>query len=262
MYGFFRVGAAVPELKVADCSFNTKEILKVIQEAKEKNIRALVFPELCISSYTCGDLFLQRTLIESCEKSLSDIAKQTSDIDMYIILGLPVEMDCRTFNCAAVLYKGKILSLIPKTYIPNYGEFYEKRWFASANEAVSNEIVFGGQNVPVGAKILFRDKTKPEFTFGVELCEDLWCRFRLHLIMPLTELRLYLIYRQAMNLHLKTNTEENWYHSSRLLLYVVMCMLQRVWESLHRTLFSADMPLFVRMVLYYVRTNVSFTKVS
>ena len=175
MYGFFRVGAAVPELKVADCSFNTKEILKVIQEAKEKNIRALVFPELCISSYTCGDLFLQRTLIESCEKSLSDIAKQTSDIDMYIILGLPVEMDCRTFNCAAVLYKGKILSLIPKTYIPNYGEFYEKRWFASANEAVSNEIVFGGQNVPVGAKILFRDKTKPEFTFGVELCEDLWC---------------------------------------------------------------------------------------
>ena len=134
-----------------------------------------VFPELCISSYTCGDLFLQKTLIDACEKSVFDIAKHTSDTDMYIILGLPVEMDCRTFNCAAVLYKGKILALIPKTYIPNYGEFYEKRWFASANEAVSKEITFCGQTVPVGAKILFRDKNKPEFTFGVELCEDLWC---------------------------------------------------------------------------------------
>ena len=175
MYGFFRVGAAVPELKVADCGFNTKEILNVIEQAKKKNIRALVFPELCISSYTCGDLFLQKTLIDACEKSVFDIAKHTSDTDMYIILGLPVEMDCRTFNCAAVLYKGKILALIPKTYIPNYGEFYEKRWFASANEAVSKEIIFCGQTVPVGAKILFRDKNKPEFTFGVELCEDLWC---------------------------------------------------------------------------------------
>ena len=175
MYGFFRVGAAVPELKVADCGFNTKEILNVIEQAKKKNIRALVFPELCISSYTCGDLFLQKTLIDACEKSVFDIAKHTSDTDMYIILGLPVEMDCRTFNCAAVLYKGKILALIPKTYIPNYGEFYEKRWFASANEAVSKEITFCGQTVPVGAKILFRDKNKPEFTFGVELCEDLWC---------------------------------------------------------------------------------------
>ena len=168
MYGFFRVGAAVPELKVADCGFNTKEILNVIEQAKKKNIRALVFPELCISSYTCGDLFLQKTLIDACEKSVFDIAKHTSDTDMYIILGLPVEMDCRTFNCAAVLYKGKILALIPKTYIPNYGEFYEKRWFASANEAVSKEITFCGQTVPVGAKILFRDKNKPEFTFGVE----------------------------------------------------------------------------------------------
>ena len=119
MYGFFRVGAAVPELKVADCGFNTKEILNVIEQAKKKNIRALVFPELCISSYTCGDLFLQKTLIDACEKSVFDIAKHTSDTDMYIILGLPVEMDCRTFNCAAVLYKGKILALIPKTYIPN-----------------------------------------------------------------------------------------------------------------------------------------------
>ncbi len=175
MYGFFRVGAAVPELKVADYGFNTKEILKVIKEAEKKNIRALVFPELCISSYTCGDLFFQRTLIDSCEKSLAVIAEKTSGIDMYIILGLPVEMDCRTFNCAAVLYKGKLLALIPKTYIPNYGEFYEKRWFASANEAVSREVVFCGQTVPVGSKILFRDKYRPEFTFGVELCEDLWC---------------------------------------------------------------------------------------
>ena len=174
MYGFFRVGAAVPELKVADCGFNTKEIINIIEQAEKKHIKALVFPELCLCSYTCGDLFLQRPLIKACENSLKYIADKTSETDMYIILGLPVEIDCRTFNCAAVLYKGKILALVPKTYIPNYGEFYEKRWFASANEAVSKEIVFCGQTVPVGSKILFRDKTKPEFTFGIELCEDLW----------------------------------------------------------------------------------------
>ncbi len=174
MYGFFRVGAAVPELKVADCEFNAKKIIEVIKEAENVGVKALVFPELCLSSYTCGDLFLQSSLIEGCQNALKFIAEETSKIDMFIIVGLPVEFDCRTFNCAAVLFRGRILALIPKTYIPNYGEFYEKRWFASANEAVSREIVLCGQNVPVGSKILFRDKNKPEFTFGIEICEDLW----------------------------------------------------------------------------------------
>ncbi|MCJ7856174.1 NAD(+) synthase [Lachnospiraceae bacterium NSJ-143] len=174
MYGFFRAGAAVPKLKVADCEYNREQILEIVFKAEKENLRAVVFPELSLSAYTCGDLFFQNTLIKACEESLGIIAEKTAEIDMFIILGLPVAVGSSLFNCAAVLYMGKILGLIPKTYVPNYGEFYEKRWFASAREAVADEIDLCSQRVPVKANMLFRDTKRPEYTFGVEICEDLW----------------------------------------------------------------------------------------
>ena len=174
MYGFFRAGAAVPKLKVADCNYNKVQIMELINEAEKNKVKAIVFPELCLSAYTCADLFLQRTLINECEKVLSEIVEETKDKDIFIILGLPVEADSTTFNCAAVLHKGKILGAVPKTYIPNYGEFYEKRWFSSSNAVLSSEIMLCGQKVPFGANMLFRDFKRPEITFAIEICEDLW----------------------------------------------------------------------------------------
>ena len=174
MYGFFRAGAAVPKLKVADCNYNKVQIMELINEAEKNKVKAIVFPELCLSAYTCADLFLQRTLINECEKVLSEIAEETKYKDIFIILGLPVEADSTTFNCAAVLHKGKILGAVPKTYIPNYGEFYEKRWFSSSNAVLSSEIMLCGQKVPFGANMLFRDFKRPEITFAIEICEDLW----------------------------------------------------------------------------------------
>ena len=137
MYGFIRVGAAVPEVKVADCKFNREKIIELVCEAEENRVSIVVFPELCISSYTCGDLFLQSSLLKECENSLSFIAEKTRDKNVFIILGMPIKADNRIFNCAVVLNKGQILGVIPKTHIPNYGEFYEKRWFAGANELKS-----------------------------------------------------------------------------------------------------------------------------
>lgn len=174
MYGFFRAGAAVPKLKVADCDYNKVQITELINKAEENRVKAVVFPELCLSAYTCADLFLQRTLIKECERVLGEIAEETKDKDIYIILGLPVEADSTTFNCAAVLYKGNILGIVPKTYIPNYGEFYEKRWFSSSKDVLSKEINICGQKVPFGANMLFRDAKRPEITFATEICEDLW----------------------------------------------------------------------------------------
>lgn len=174
MYGFFRAGAAVPKLKVADCNYNKVQIMELINEAEKNKVKAIVFPELCLSAYTCADLFLQRTLINECEKVLGEIAEETKDKDIFIILGLPVEADSTTFNCAAVLHKGNVLGAVPKTYIPNYGEFYEKRWFSSSSAVLSSEIMLCGQKVPFGANMLFRDFKRPEITFAIEICEDLW----------------------------------------------------------------------------------------
>ena len=174
MYGFFRAGAAVPKLKVADCDYNKVQITELINKAEENGVKAVVFPELCLSAYTCADLFLQITLIKECERVLGEIAEETKEKDIFIILGLPVEADSTTFNCAAVLYKGKILGIVPKTYIPNYGEFYEKRWFSSSKDVLSSEISICGQKVPFGANMLFRDVKRPEITFAIEICEDLW----------------------------------------------------------------------------------------
>ena len=174
MYGFIRVGAAVPKCKLADSIYNKDKLIQLMQKAAEKQIQVLVFPELSITTYTCGDLFFQFSLLESAQKGLSDIVSASQSIDVFTVVGLPIAADNQIFNCAVVIYRGKILGVVPKTFLPNYGEFYEKRWFSSASELISKEITLCGQKVPIGADLLFTAEQIPYCKIGVELCEDLW----------------------------------------------------------------------------------------
>lgn len=173
-YGFARVAAASPELRVADPAFNAQRIIEAVSEADKQKVEYLTLPELCITGYTCADLFMQRNLLEAASEALTTIAEATASLTPVVILGLPVDIRGRLFNCAAVLQKGKILGLVPKTCIPGYSEFYEPRWFAGAEELEVTEVTLGRQTVPVGADLLFVCESQSNLCFGVEICEDLW----------------------------------------------------------------------------------------
>ena len=172
--GFVRVGAVVPKLKVADTEFNCNEIIKQIEVASNNKIQIAVFPELCVTGYTCQDLFEQDTLLEEAEKALNKILDYTNNLDIICIIGMPIKAENQLFNTAVVIQKGKILGIVPKTFIPNYGEFYEKRWFASSKNANKKEIEILGQKIPFGIDLLFKDKENNEICFGIEICEDIW----------------------------------------------------------------------------------------
>lgn len=172
--GFVRVGAVVPKLKVADTEFNCNEIIKQIEVASNNKIQIIVFPELCVTGYTCQDLFEQDTLLEEAEKALNKILDYTNNLDIICIIGMPIKAENQLFNTAVVTQKGKILGIVPKTFIPNYGEFYEKRWFASSKNANKKEIEILDQKVPFGIDLLFKDKENNEICFGIEICEDIW----------------------------------------------------------------------------------------
>ena len=172
--GFVRVGAIVPKLKVADTEFNCNEIIKQIEIASNNKIQIAVFPELCITGYTCQDLFEQDILLEEAEKSLDKILEYTNNLDIICIIGMPIKAENQLFNTAVVIQKGRILGIVPKTFIPNYSEFYEKRWFTSSKNANNKEIEILGQKVPFGIDLLFKDKANNEICFGIEICEDVW----------------------------------------------------------------------------------------
>lgn len=172
--GFVRVGAVVPKLKVADTEFNCNEIIKQIEIASNNKIQIAVFPELCITGYTCQDLFEQDILLEEAERSLDKILEYTNNLDIICIIGMPIKAENQLFNTAVVIQKGRILGIVPKTFIPNYSEFYEKRWFTSSKSANKKEIEILGQKVPFGIDLLFKDKANNEICFGIEICEDVW----------------------------------------------------------------------------------------
>ena len=172
--GFVRVGAVVPKLKVADTEFNCNEIIKQIEVASNNKIQIAVFPELCVTGYTCQDLFEQDTLLEEAEKALNKILDYTNNLDIICIIGMPIKAENQLFNTAVVIQKGKILGIVPKTFIPNYGEFYERRWFASSKNANKKEIEILDQKFPFGIDLLFKDKENNEICFGIEICEDIW----------------------------------------------------------------------------------------
>ena len=173
-YGFIRVGAIVNKLYLADPIENSKELIKMIKEAESKGIIIVVTPELSLTGYTCQDLFLQDKLLTSAITSLNKILTETKNLDIISIIGFPLKHDNQLFNTSVVIQKGKILGIIPKTYIPNYGEFYEKRWFASSTNLVNNEVILLNQKCKIGTDLIFEDKTNKDISFAIEICEDLW----------------------------------------------------------------------------------------
>lgn len=170
-YGFVKVAAVVPHIKVADCKYNAGEIEREISNAEDAGVEIVVFPELCMTGYTCGDLFSQNLLLEGAEMGLMQVLSNTRQLDVVCILGMPVAQDGLLLNTAVVIQKGKILGIVPKTYLCNYKEFYEKRWFASASEVTETSVRLCGQIVPLGTNLLFEASGT---TFSIEICEDLW----------------------------------------------------------------------------------------
>ncbi len=173
-YAYVRVGAAVPKIEVANCSYNIDSIYELIIEAEKNNVAVLTFPELCVTGYTCADLFYQATLIDECEKSIQELLDKTKHVDMLIILGAPVKVNFKLYNCAVAIYKGKILCIVPKVFIPNYGEFYEKRWFSAADELGRISINYCGQDTFISTNVLMQHESIKDLCVGIEICEDLW----------------------------------------------------------------------------------------
>lgn len=173
-HDFARIAVGVPHCRVADPAFNTAEIVKQLAEAHQRGACMVAFPELGISAYTCEDLFHQRALLDACEAGLACIVAASLQSAILVIVGLPLRVDQRLFNCAAVVFQGRLLGIVPKTYLPNYGEFYEARQFNSADEALSSHVQLLGQSVPFGSQLIFSATDMPFFKVHVELCEDVW----------------------------------------------------------------------------------------
>ena len=172
-YGYIKVASAVPSVKVADCMYNIQEMEQMIVRAEGQGVEIIIFPELSVTGYSCQDLFRQKLLVDATEQSVMMLQDFTRQLDIISIVGAPVLVGNILLNCAIVIQKGTILAIIPKTYLPNYSEFYEKRWFASAQDLRNTEIIFAGSHITVSSQpVIFRTTTGA--TFGIELCEDVW----------------------------------------------------------------------------------------
>ncbi len=172
-FEYVRVAVAVPVIKVADPLFNAVEIAAITKKAYERKAKVILFPELSITGYTCSDLFNQKTLIAGVENALKILLEETKYLNILISVGMPVKSDNQLFNCAVLLKNGKILGVVPKTFVPNYNEFYEKRWFASSVSRVSSTVKLCGQEVLFNENLLFKDSLS-ELCVGIDVCEDLW----------------------------------------------------------------------------------------
>ena len=170
-YGFVKVAAAVPLVQVADCFYNIEKIEGLMRQASEKGVQIIAFPELSVTGYTCLDLFAQQTLLDGAEAALLQLVSNTADLDILTIVGVPLRTENRLINAAVVFQKGAIRGVVPKTYLPNYKEFQEQRWFTSATELRESTISIGKEEYPMGSHLLFRSG---RLTAGIEICEDLW----------------------------------------------------------------------------------------
>ena len=160
-FGFFRVAAACPRVHVADPEANLAEILETVEEARKAGVQALVLPELSLTGYTCGDLFFSATLQAAAERALQRLLDKTQASPMLIAVGLPLPLDGRLFNVAAVAQAGRLVGVVPKSFLPGYREYYEERWFSSARDAAAVEVRFAGQRAPFGADLLFAVESEP-----------------------------------------------------------------------------------------------------
>ncbi len=170
-YGFVKVAAAVPQVAVADCARNAERIVALAQQAARRGIELVAFPELAVTGYTCADLFLQPALLDAADEALGEIMRQTRKLPLALIVGLPLRHEDRLYNCAAVVAQGRLLGVVPKSYIPNYAEFYEARWFASGAGIEEERITAAGQEADFGTELTFAVNGAE---FGIEICEDLW----------------------------------------------------------------------------------------
>ena len=169
--GFIRVAAAIPEIRVADCAFNVARIADLVRKGEEEKVQVICFPELSVTGYTCADLFQQQQLLLNAQKALNELQLLTFSTTAVIIVGMPVRVQSNLYNTAVVLQGGHILGIVPKTHLPNNNEFYEKRWFTSGGLVDKQTISIAGEQIPFGTDLLFTDGS---FTFGIEICEDLW----------------------------------------------------------------------------------------
>ncbi len=177
--GFVKVAAGTPKIRVADCDYNAGQIIALMREAAAQGVKVLALPELCVTGYTCGDLFLQPTLLDGAERALGRILEETKELDLLTALGMPVRAGGKLFNCAVVLQSGIIVAIVPKTYLPNYGEFYEMRWFQPCERGWDETLIPQGDELAFGnygsiGQALIRFPEMPELKIGVEICEDLW----------------------------------------------------------------------------------------
>ena len=180
-FGYVRVAAAVPQMRVADCQYNASEIKKQITEAIHEGVQVVCFPELSITGYTCADLFFTQQLQKDALAALEDVCAFTRDLPIIVLVGAPLKVDNNLYNCAFVMTDGDVIGVVPKINLPNTGEFYEKRWFSSGRDVLENNvnsirpriptIELWGNDIPFGIDLLFTTK---DYCFGIELCEDLW----------------------------------------------------------------------------------------
>ena len=173
-HGFVKVCAATPEIRLADTAYNAGQIIRLMREAADAGCAVTVFPELCVTGYTCGDLFWQNVLLQAARDALARIAEETAVLDGLYLVGVPIAINGKLYNMAAALSQGRILGLVPKHYLPNYNEFYEMRHFTPGDELTVNQILLCGQNVPVGNDLQFYCEDMPALKVGAEICEDLW----------------------------------------------------------------------------------------
>jgi NAD+ synthase (glutamine-hydrolysing) len=174
-HGFLRVAAASPELRLADCPFNADRTLSLMKQAEDRGVNLVVFPEMGLSGYTCNDLFHHEPLWRAAEEALIRVVELGANVYHGVaVVGLPLMVDGQLFNCAAVIHAGKILGIVPKTYLPNYKEFYDARYFCPADNATFSGTTIAGQSVPFGTNLLFDCRNVPGFVLAVEICEDLW----------------------------------------------------------------------------------------
>lgn len=171
--GFVKVAACTPKLKLADCAANAQAHLAMMQEAADQGVKLVCFPELSLTGYTCGDLFFARPLLTAAQDALALLVVATEKLDIAAVVGIPVSVEGKLYNAAAVLANGQVLGIVPKTFLPNYGEFYDRRQFTPA-PAENKTAWVAGHTVPFGSRLLFCCRQLPEFCFGVEICEDLW----------------------------------------------------------------------------------------
>ena len=170
-FGFLKVAAAVPHVRVGDCDFNTERIAAMAEEAAQRGVEIVAFPELAVTAYTCADLLLLPALLDAADEALARLVKATRKLPLVIIAGAPLRHGSTLYNCAVVLTQGRVLGVVPKTYIPDYTEFYENRWFASGAGISEETISVAEQSADFGADLTFGINGTE---FGVEICEDLW----------------------------------------------------------------------------------------